>query len=351
MKKPEDSIPELTQKIDFTDLDVLPGELAQKDEVEHIKHVSHFEREDFLPSTLEEADGAAVTPSDDEVVSSTKHGSRFFKTKLMFALLSVLFFAESFLFINELVADFNVMGAAWLSFFLFVFGSFVTTGFNEYRSLSQLKKAEDTRRQSHYFSNSYANGSASTFCQTLCLPLEENCAVEIDKWHSVLLSHYSDKEVIELFDNIVVAQADKKALSIVRKQMAATAALIGVSPLASVDMVIVFIRHWQMINQISKVYGMRLGYVARVSLLRRIVKHMIYAGSSEILLDASVYALGSSLTAKLSTKVAQGLGAGALTGRLGLQVMAQCRPIEWKESNKTTLTSITKHILADLRNL
>ena len=106
-----------------------------------------------------------------------------------------------------------------------------------------------------------------------------------------------------------------------------------------------------MINQVSSAYGLRLGYGARISLLKRIVKHMIYAGSSEILLEASAYALGSSLTAKLSTKVAQGLGAGALTGRLGLQVITQCRPVEWKDANKPTLVSLTKQILTDLRNL
>ena len=116
-------------------------------------------------------------------------------------------------------------------------------------------------------------------------------------------------------------------------------------------MMVVFIRHWQMIEQISRAYGLKLGYSAKIRLLKQIVKHMIYAGSSEILLDASVYALGSSLTAKLSTKVAQGLGAGALTGRLGLQVIAQCRPLEWNDANKPTLTAITNHILTDLRLL
>ncbi len=326
------------------------GELS-KDNQEHIKQITQFDEEQFLQEVKESGMENTINDFSKENVQGIKQPRKFFKTKLTLAFLGILVFAESFYYIAELIADFDVLDAAWLAFFCIIVSSFFVTVFGEYRSLRTLKNAEEARRRNHYFLNSNAIGNADVYCQKLCSPLEKDYSPAVEKWRCVIKSHHTNKEVTELFDDLVVAEADKKAIGVIRKQSAATAALIGVSPLASVDMMVVFIRHWQMIDQISRAYGLKLGYSARIKLLRQIAKHMMYAGASEILLDASVYALGSSITAKLSTKVAQGVGAGSLTGRLGLQVMAQCRPFEWKSANKPTLTSIASHILNDLRRL
>ena len=78
---------------------------------------------------------------------------------------------------------------------------------------------------------------------------------------------------------------------------------------------------------------------------------MVYASASEILFDAGVYALGSSITSKLSAKVAQGVGTGALTTRLGLQVIDQCRSLGWLDRQRPTLSSMTSHLLTNLQAL
>jgi putative membrane protein len=126
--------------------------------------------------------------------------------------------------------------------------------------------------------------------------------------------------------------------------------MIAVSPFALLDMLIVLWRNLRMMNQISEVYGLQLGYWGRVKLIRKIFHTMVYAGAAEILSDAGNYALGAGVTGKLSTRVAQGMGAGVLTARIGLKAINESRPLPWLSEEKPGLSVISKQLLADLHN-
>ena len=75
---------------------------------------------------------------------------------------------------------------------------------------------------------------------------------------------------------------------------------------------------------------------------------MLYAGAAEIISDAGNYALGASLTGKLSTRIAQGMGAGVLTARIGLNAIHSCRPVPWLSVQRPGLNQLSKKILTDL---
>jgi putative membrane protein len=103
-----------------------------------------------------------------------------------------------------------------------------------------------------------------------------------------------------------------------------------------------------MINQLSSLYGVRLGYWGRVALIKQIFRSMLYAGAAEILSDAGNYALGVGLTGKISTRVAQGLGAGVLTSRIGLKALNECRPMPWLSATRPGLSSMTNQLREEL---
>jgi putative membrane protein len=75
---------------------------------------------------------------------------------------------------------------------------------------------------------------------------------------------------------------------------------------------------------------------------------MVYAGAAEIASDAGTYALGAGITGKLSTSLAQGLGASVLTARIGLRAVTESRPMPFLSVAKPNLTSISKQLMADL---
>lgn len=76
-----------------------------------------------------------------------------------------------------------------------------------------------------------------------------------------------------------------------------------------------------------------------IRLLRMIGQHMLYAGAAELITDVGLDWLGAELSARLSARLAQGVGAGLLTVRLGLQTMQVCRPIAFTHV-KTTARAV-----------
>lgn len=54
--------------------------------------------------------------------------------------------------------------------------------------------------------------------------------------------------------------------------------------------------------------------------------------------------------ARLSTRVAQGIGAGLLTARLGIKTMELCRPLPWMD-DKPKLADFRRQLLSQLKNI
>jgi putative membrane protein len=146
----------------------------------------------------------------------------------------------------------------------------------------------------------------------------------------------------------VLAPIDKLAMKQVTKNASAASVMIAVSPFALLDMLIVLWRNIRMMNQVSEIYGLQLGYWGRVKLIRKIFRTMVYAGATEILSDAGNYAFSAGITGKLSTRIAQGMGAGVLTARIGLKVINESRPLPWISQSKPGLSAVSKELLADL---
>jgi putative membrane protein len=221
-------------------------------------------------------------------------------------------------------------------------------GLSEWRGLRQLKRQEAMRQSSLQLYDTPAIGLGKIHCQTIAANLPKQYEGDVIVWQSVLAEHHTDNEVISLFEHSVIAKVDKKALSIITANAGAASALIAVSPFALLDMAIVLWRNLRMLNQISEAYGVHLGYWGRISLIRKIFHTMLYAGAAEIISDAGNYALGAGVTGKLSSRAAQGMGAGVLSARIGLKAMQECRPMPWLSVEKPGLADISKQLLTDL---
>jgi putative membrane protein len=218
----------------------------------------------------------------------------------------------------------------------------------EYRGLKQLKRQGDIRSQSEQMANTSVIGLAEQHCLKIANSLPNDYQNLVATWRNSFDSHHSDSEVLRLFEHQVLAPIDKLAIKQVSKNASAASVMIAVSPFALLDMLIVLWRNIRMMNQVSEIYGLHLGYWGRVKLIRKIFHTMLYAGAAEILSDAGNYALSAGITGKLSTRVAQGMGAGVLTARIGLKAINESRPLPWISQTKPGLSGISKQLLADL---
>ena len=272
------------------------------------------------------------------------------KKWLLFLLVAILLAssAELVFFIIAVVTQKDWLASVWLVIFSVLGTLVLRQALVEYRGLRQLKRQAKTRDQSEKMANTSVIGLAEQHCVQIANSLPNDCQYLVANWRDSFDPHHCDSEVLNLFEHQVLGPIDKLALKQVSKNASAASAMIAVSPFALLDMLIVLWRNIRMMNQVSEIYGLHLGYWARIKLIRKIFHTMLYAGAAEILSDAGNYALSAGITGKLSTRIAQGMGAGVLTARIGLKAINESRPLPWLSQTKPGLSGITQQLLADL---
>ena len=137
----------------------------------------------------------------------------------------------------------------------------------------------------------------------------------------------------------------------VSKHATESAVMVALSPLAAADMALVAWRSSKMLQEVSRIYGCPQTTLGRIGLTKQVMTNMMLAGASDMLADAGAELLGKSLTATVSTKVAQGIGVGLLIARMGIQTMALCRPVEFDGDNKPKLSYIRKALYTKLTTI
>jgi len=192
-------------------------------------------------------------------------------------------------------------------------------------------------------------GEAGPFIQSLLEHYPDSQAKRT--YLSQVSAEHNDAEKVMLFDELVLSERDELAKKYISRFSAESALLLAASPLAALDMALILWRNQAMISKIAKVYGIELGYWSRIKLIRSIIVNIIYAGTAEVATDLGTQLLSVEMTGKLSARVAQGLGGGLLTARLGYQAMVLCRPIKFNQKNKPKLSQIHQHLLSEIKGL
>ena len=247
----------------------------------------------------------------EDVVARPKKAKKWWV--LLILLVVGLSFAEVILAISAVINTDDWLGAGWLVVLFLAITTVLTVVVKEIRSLKRLKLQTETRQHSIDLFNTPAIGLGQEHCAAIGKQLPKQYQHLVEGWQNKLESHYTNNEVLSLFELKVLSPIDKLALNNIAKHSSAAGVMIAVSPFALLDMLIVLWRNIVMINQLSRFYGVRLGYWGRIALIKKIFRSMLYAGAAEILSDAGNYALGVGLTGKMSSRVAQGLGAGVLS--------------------------------------
>ncbi|MGR6980950.1 TIGR01620 family protein [Testudinibacter sp. P27/CKL/0425] len=251
----------------------------------------------------------------------------------------------------------------WIEFaFALVGFSAVALGiaalFNEFRRLRKLKRRLKLQQQSQDLMAQSAVGmklNSAEQGRELCLKIADNMQLEkqdprLLQWQKQINDTYSAQEISYLFSQTVLSEIDKKARRLVSKSAAEAAIVVGVSPLALVDLFFVAWRNLALINKLAALYGIELGYFSRIRLLRMVLINMAFAGATELVHDIGMDWLSKDLMAKLSARAAQGLGVGLLTARLGIKTMEFCRPLAFQADEKPRLSIIHQELLTTLKS-
>lgn len=229
-----------------------------------------------------------------------------------------------------------------------IVGSWAIVGvIGEYRKLKRLKQVADTQETGARLALSMQMGEADGFIDNIVRHYPNSQGLQ--RLRHSLKDEHNDAEKVLLFEDLVLTERDELAKKIVRRYAAESAVLLAASPLAVLDMAIILWRNQRMLRDVAACYGIELGYWSRIKLIHSIVINIIYAGTSELVTDLGTQLLSVEMTGKLSARLAQGLGGGLLTARLGYQAMALCRPIRFKDERRPKLTKVHQELLMELK--
>lgn len=318
-----------------------------------------FNNNDYLP--IEESHSLPVTADEIELSHnenfSTKRPRWLWRIALsLFALIigieTVDFFITGFTNSPILTGVYGVL----LTCLLVIASSAL---FGEWSTLRQFKRRQTLKQQSlallkpseqNVQQNSGSDINVVDFCQSINESLPCDLVSEQEQtWQAALEAEHSSDELLQLYSRVVLSKVDEKAMAEVAKFSTEAVVLVSLSPVALVDMLIMLWRNLRMINKVAGLYGLKLGYWSRIKLIRQVFVNMIYAGASELITDFGTDMIGADLLGKLSGRLAQGLGAGMLTARLGVRTMQLCRPIPFDDKPK--LSHVRKEMLSTIKNL
>ena len=173
-------------------------------------------------------------------------------------------------------------------------------------------------------------------------------------WQAFLAArepHHDGRDTRALLTHHLLAPRDREARRLISRMSGETAVMVAVSPLTLVDMALVAWRHLAMVDRLCRLYGLELGYAARLRLLRSVLYQMAFAGVSEIASEASMQMLSMDLAGKLSTRAAQGLGIGLLAARLGLRTQRLARPLDFSVDEAPRMADLRRDLWQQLRRL
>ncbi|PSW04526.1 TIGR01620 family protein [Photobacterium rosenbergii] len=317
-------------------------------EVELTSQLQFAEQEKtFLPETTDIDQADVEAELDRALRSKPKRRSGWLKGLLVAGAAMVGWQTVDYVVTAYQGGDWLALG--WSVIVAGIAGAGITALGRELLSLRRLKQRQSEREQAQALLEADGIGQAKAFCTKLA---KQGKAVEehagYDKWLNSLAATHNDREVMQLYDRMVLGQQDKLARKLVAKYASEAAVMVAVSPLALADMLLVAWRNFRLIDQISKVYGVELGYWSRIKLVKLVLANMAVAGATEVIADGGMDMLSMDLAGRVSTRVAQGVGVGLLTGRLGLKAISLMRPLPWQSEQQPKLSEIRKDLLTRL---
>ncbi len=221
----------------------------------------------------------------------------------------------------------------------------------EFTGLRRLKQLQKMQVQADEIINDDKVVDINAFCQNISDHLPNDLVSEQEQqWQDILLSEHDQSELLQLYSKVMLTKVDQRAMAEIVKFSSEAVVMVALSPIALLDMLLILWRNLRMVNKVSSIYGIQLGYWGRLKLMRMIFTHMIYAGTSELAVDFSAQVLGADLLTKFSTRLAQGAGAGMLTIRLGLMVMKLSRPIPFQQQ-APKISDMSKLVLKQLKEV
>jgi putative membrane protein len=220
----------------------------------------------------------------------------------------------------------------------------------EFLSLRRLARVDDLRLEGERLMASEAHGQAEDLLRKVEKLYRERTELDRPIWrfHDQASDALNDRERLQLFAHTVFEPIDQEAYRIVQRAGRDIGVLTALTPIGALDSLIVLVRTVAMMRAIARLYGVRPGLAATISLARRGLRNIVIAGVGDLVSHAAVETAGASLLKMLSARAGQGAVNGLLAARIGLSVMQICRPIPFAENELPSMKKLRAEIVKEL---
>ncbi|WP_299583270.1 TIGR01620 family protein [uncultured Microbulbifer sp.] len=162
--------------------------------------------------------------------------------------------------------------------------------------------------------------------------------------------YYDSSELLQHLEVTFLDALDQEAKRRVVRHSTTTGALVGLSPFASLDILVALRQSLRMIDDVAQIYGVQPSLVVRWRLFKKVLALVAYSGASEYAISEMWPDLvGDSLIGTVSARLGQGVGASLFVARIGLAAMQSCRPVPFAEKRRPRLSALISRIGAGLK--
>lgn len=337
------------QKQIFSEEDIVqPTEIFQAKQIFDEKGVV-IEEDLNAYQYLDESETAEKELLFEEDFKPSRFRIRLIMTSLVLFCIALL--AQGVQWIVNAITDQQWITLFFAVAFLLISLTGVGTIFQEWRKLLKLRQHELMQQGAEQYRivlPTTSGEKSQAFCKNLLAQMKTTPQLEQRQtaWQAQINEYHNAEQVMTLFSETVLSPLDNQAQKLIAKHARDNAVIVALSPVAIADVLMVAWRNFALINKITRIYGMELGYFSRLHLFKMVIKNMVFTGTTELVAGM----LSHNVLRRLFGQAIQGLGVGILTARLGIKAMEFCRPITFKNEEKPNLKVMSKEIYLSLVN-
>jgi putative membrane protein len=258
-----------------------------------------------------------------------KIGRFFLFSTALFSLILIGILADSIIFASQLFEASQIFGYLYLAvlslvlYFVFYFIYLEVSKFLQMKKVDSLRKiAEDGKDMV-----SFANGVLALYGTR-----NEQYIINGVANFQTQFPNIAQSEFVPVLEKNLFSQMDREAEKVIFRYAKENALATAISPVALFDFIFLFWRNTRMVNEIVEIYGVRAGLLGNITILRRVMEQLIFIGVAEVTEESVTVLTGQTIASKLSSSVAQGVGHGILTVRIGVATMRVSRPVKAENS-------------------
>ena len=150
-----------------------------------------------------------------------------------------------------------------------------------------------------------------------------------------------------LAERLLILPRDAQAKAVIAAAAKRVSVVTAISPRAIVDVLFVAAQSVMLTRKLAEIYGARPGTLGFLRLGRRVLGHLAITGGMAMTDSVLSQLVGHGLAARLSAKLGEGVLNGLLTARVGLAVIAACRPLPFQPGDEPRLLDVAGDIIAN----